>query len=319
MKDIPKLLFGLLVVAFPLSAQSVQRSSDAAAEPRNVTYCELARDPATYNHGLVRLTAFVTHGFEDFQISEPNCPNSSEHFSIWVMYGGKTESNTAYCCPGEAGGGTRSKTLTVEGIQIPLIKDVVFQRFADLLEREQDTTVRVTAVGRFFSGEKRTVDGSIYWGGAGHLGCCSLLVIQRVEWFEPHTRKDVDYTAEAGWYEAEGCNYRSMHYIRYVSIPDSDGTAEQAIVEQKLADDGGQDWAFSDPLRVAVESLKPFYKKQVPVLRRVKKTQVRQVFRWRNGNKSVVVVVTRPYWLSFYARAHSIAWVSMTIKEADCN
>ncbi len=42
-------------------------------------------------------------------------------------------------------------------------------------------------VGRFFSGEKQTVNGSTFWGGAGHLSCGSLFVIQRVEWFEPHT------------------------------------------------------------------------------------------------------------------------------------
>jgi hypothetical protein len=312
------LLFALLIAALPLFAQAGKTSSDAVPEPRKVTYCDLARDPAAYNHDLVRLTAFVTHGFEDFQIADPNCVAPAQPFSVWVMYGGKAESNTIYCCPGEASTKTRSESLTVEGIQIPLIEDLIFQQFTNLLEKEQDTTVRVTVVGRFFSGVRQTVNGPTYWGGFGHLGCCSLFVIQRVERFEPHTRSDVDYTSEAGSHEKEGCKISSLQYQRHVSISHSDETAAQAISEQKMAD-GGQTWAFSDPERVAVESLKPFYPGQVPVLRSVKKSPVRQVFQWKNGKNRVVVVVTRPYWLSFYTASGSVAWVSTTIKEAGCH
>jgi hypothetical protein len=319
MTDLLKLLFALSIGAFPVFAQSVEPSSDAAVEPRSVTYCDLAKDPATYNRELVRLTAFVTHGFEDFHIAEPNCPNPPEHFCIWVMYGGKAESNTVYCCPGEASRETRPEALTVERIQVPLVSDVVFQQFTDLLKKEEDTTVRVTVLGRFFSGKKQTVNGPTFWGGYGHLGCCSLFVIQRVESFEPHTRSDVDYTAEAGWYEKEGCKSDGGRWLRHVSIPYSDGAAAQAIAEQELADSGVEAWAFSDPQRVAIESLKPFYGDRVPTLRNVKQAPARHVFQWMDGKKSVVVVVTRPYWLSFYSKSGSVAWVSTTIKETDCH
>jgi hypothetical protein len=82
MKNLLKLLFALLIGALPLAAQSVKASSDPVAEPREVTYCELAQDPAAYDRELVRLTAFVTHGFEDFQLAEPNCPNLPQNFSV---------------------------------------------------------------------------------------------------------------------------------------------------------------------------------------------------------------------------------------------
>jgi hypothetical protein len=319
MKNSLKLLFALLVGILPISVQATQTSSDATAEPRNVTYCELAKDPAAYNHELVRLTAFVTHGFEDFTLTQPDCANPPQHFSVWIMYGGEAESNTVYCCPGEGGAETRSGPLIVEGVQIPLIGDAVFQQFTDLLKRERDTTVRVTVVGRFFSGGKQSSNNSTYWRGFGHMGCCSLFVIQRVEWFAPHTRSDVDYTSEAGWWVKEGCKLGSMRYLKHVSISYSSETTKQTIAEQRLADSGTQAWAFNEPQRVALESLKPFYKDQTPVLRNVENSPVRQVFRWRNGKKSVVVVVTRPYWLSFYATSDSVAWVSTTIKEADCD
>jgi hypothetical protein len=199
------------------------------------------------------------------------------------------------------------------------VDDLTFNGFSDLLRKEEDTTVRLTAVGRFFSGEKQRVNGKTWWGGAGHLGCCSLFVIERVESFEPHTRSDLDYSSEAGWYENEGCKDGSVSYQKHVSIPYPDADVDQAIADQRKADNGEAVWAFSDLQRVATDSLKTYYPNQVPVLRRVKKTPARNVFRWKNGRKQVVVVVTRPYWLSFYATSNSVVWVSTTIKEAACD
>ena len=317
MKLLLGLTFTLLSGAFPLLAQTQKPSVDAIPKPREVTFCELSRDPAAYNHQLVRLTAFVTHGFEDFHLAEPTC--HTQGFSVWIMYGGKVQSDTAYCCPGESASKTRSEELTVEGVQIQLVDDAMFRHFADLLTKEPDTTVHMTAVGRFFSGQKQTINGSTSWGGAGHMGCCSLFVVQRVESFEPHTRTDLDYTSEAGWYEKEGCKYGPLHYQRHVSIPYPNGDVERAIAEQKKADSGEAPWALIDPQRVAVDSLKPFYPGQVPVLRSVKKTPARQVFRWKNGKNQVVVVVTRPYWLSFYATSGQVVWVSTMVKEAGCD
>ena len=315
-----KSLSFLLLATFPLSVRSGQSPPpDISTQPRNISFCELAKDPAAYNHELVRLTAFVTHGFEDFALTDTNCTIQVEHFSVWVMYGGKTRSNTVYCCPGEGADQTRSEPLTVEEIQIPLLADATFQDFTNLLKKEPDTTVRVTLAGRFFSGQKQTVNESTYWVGFGHLGCCSLFVIQRVEAFEPHERNDLDYTAEGGWYEKEGCNYEGLKWLRHVSMSATDGAVQQAIQEQRMADRGERTWAFDDPRRVAMESLKPFYQGQMPVLRSAKRSPGRQVFRWKNGKKSVIVVVTRPYWLSFYAKSSSVAWVTTMIKEADCD
>lgn len=283
-----------------------------------MTFCELAKDPALYNLELIRVTAFVTYAFENFSLDEPSCPAFPNRFAVWVMYGGKAQSGAIYCCPGEGANETRSKTLRVEGIEVPLIEDLVFQRLTDLLKKESDTTVRVTVVGRFFLGRKDTLGGSQSWGGYGHLGCCSLFAIQRVEQFEPHTRNDVDYTAEAGWYEDEGCSADSLLWLRHISLAYGEGT-EQAITEQALANTGERAWALSDPHRVALESLKPFYKDRTPLLRKVKGTPVRQVFRWRDGKKSVIVVVIRPYWLTFHSKSGKVAWVATTIKEAHCD
>jgi hypothetical protein len=309
------LAFTLIVGALPILAQT-ERSSEAVSKAREVTFCELSRDPASFNHQLVRLTAFVSHGFEDFSLGEPTC--RTQGFSVWVMYGGKAQSNTAYCCPGETGSKTRPESLTIEGVQIPLVQDSTFRGFTELLKKEPDTTVRVTVEGTFFSGVKRTINGSTSWGGAGHLGCCSLFAIDRVVSFEPHTRTDLDYTSEAGWYEKEGCD-NGIRYERQVSISYSDSAVDEAIAEQRNADSGERAWAFTDPERVAMESLKPFYPGQIPDLHRVKKTSARQVFHWKNGKNRVVIVVTRPYWLSFYSASKTVVWVGTMVKEAGCD
>lgn len=309
MRQFQTVLWVLVMGTIPLFART-----NPAPQARPVTYCDLSKDPAAYDHELVQLTAFVTHGFEDFHIVEPTCP--TQDFQIWLAYGGKAESNTVYCCPGESSRDTRSDALTVEGVQVPLVDDETFQQFTELLKKETDTTIRATVVGKFFSGAR--VKDSSRWHGFGHMGCCSLLVIQRVASFEPHIRTDLDYTAEAGWYENEGCKWGSERDRRHVSVVNWNGAAHQGVAEQERAD-AGQAWAFSDPRRVAIESLKPLYPGQTPILRNVKKIPARYVFQWRDGTKSVVVVVTRPYWLSFYAASGSVAWVSTMIKEAECN
>lgn len=315
-----RVLLVLAMAVIRLPAQESTPSSSALPEPQTVAYCDLAKDPAAYNHKLVRIPGFVTYGFEDFELSEPDCLPMPHKFSLWLMYGGKAESGTMYCCPGEGAAETRTKDLRVEGIPVPLLEDATLQRFRELLKKERNTTVRATLVGYFFSGTKQDFGSGPWWGGAGHLGCCSLLGIQRVETFEPHRRADVDYTADGGWYEEEGCKSYALEWKKHVSVHSAEGHAKFSITEQRLADWGARPWAFTDPQRVAFESTKLLYAFENPVLKKVRESAVRKVYRWKRSEKTyVIVVVTRPYWLSFYADSDSVVWVSTMIKEAQCN
>ena len=72
MSKLIQFLLALSVVALPVSAQATRAATHSGVVPREVTYCDLAKDPAAYNQAEVRLTAFVTHGFEDFSISQPD-------------------------------------------------------------------------------------------------------------------------------------------------------------------------------------------------------------------------------------------------------
>jgi hypothetical protein len=83
-----------------------------AEQPIRVSSCQIKKDPAAYNHKLLEVTAFVSHGFEDFTLFDPDCPSWPQ---VWLEYGGTVSSGTIYW-----GGGTakrsRSKPLRVENI-----------------------------------------------------------------------------------------------------------------------------------------------------------------------------------------------------------
>jgi hypothetical protein len=167
------------ILSFALSFAS---SAFCQEKPDRVTLCQLKRDPAAYNHKLVEVSGIVSHGFEDFTLSDPTCASWP---AVWLEYGGKSKSGTMYCC-GVSADRHRSKELVVEGLQIPLTKDDQFSKFDKLIQApfrsgRHNATVRATLLGRFFAGRQINSRGDASWGGYGHIGCCSLLAIQQVE------------------------------------------------------------------------------------------------------------------------------------------
>lgn len=55
----------------------------------------------------------------------------------------------------------------------------MFERFDARIRGGADVTFPATIVGRFFAGIRQPAATGVFWG-YGHLGCCSLLVIQQV-------------------------------------------------------------------------------------------------------------------------------------------
>src|SRR6478735_7778209 len=101
----------LIAVAFCGAADGhaeVVRESPPTAEKAST--CALLVDPAAYNHKVIEVRGVVSHGFEDFTLSEPSCKQS---LGIWLEYGGRVDSETVYCCGVKA---PRDTALVVEGI-----------------------------------------------------------------------------------------------------------------------------------------------------------------------------------------------------------
>lgn len=287
-------------------------------EPESVTVCQLKNDPAAYNHKLVEVTAFVSHDFEDFTLFDPECASWPR---VWLEYGGKAKSGTMYCC-GVTADRHRPKELTVENIAIPLNDDRRFREFDRLIQPpfrsdRYGSIVHATVVGRFFSGKQIRVLKTTHWGGYGHMGCCSLLAIQKIQSVNPQDRYDLDYGASADQPDIEktGCGYRDLTPID----PTND-----LIKAQREADLGLKNGAFDDPRHVATDVLKRFAhieQQSISGLRQTRKAQGRAVYVWSpKGNaETYMVVVSRPYWLSFYAHDPThVAWMVAAAYLSSC-
>jgi hypothetical protein len=156
-------------------------------EPVPVTPCQLMSDPARFDHTLVQVYGFVSHGFEQFTMQAGTCPiHEGMSTGLWLEYGGKHESETVYCCT-NASGADRDDPLVVEDVRTDLVDDALFKQFDRALRRRDKSTVVATIVGRFFAGRGPQSGGDRFWGGYGHMGCCSLLVVEQVLSVKPTT------------------------------------------------------------------------------------------------------------------------------------
>jgi hypothetical protein len=287
-------------------------------QPAKVSSCQIESDPAVYNHKLVEVTGFVSHDFEDFTLFDPTCPS---RFAIWLEYGGNSKSGTMYCC-GVTADRHRSKELVVEDIPIPLTEDEQFLEFDKLIQPpfrsdRHGAIVHATLVGRFFAGRQEHYPKGSSWGGYGHMGCCSLLAIQEIKSVSPQDRDDLDYGASADQPDIgkTGCGYRFLTPLQ----ADAD-----LIKSQEEADLNHRDWVFDDPQQVASDAIARVANidaKSSTRLNQKKQTQGRIVYEWSpTGNtENYMVVVSRPYWLSFYAHdPRRVAWVVIAAYVSSC-
>src|SRR5438132_10228724 len=143
------LLIAAAVILRPV-AKGPLITSEPQELPEKASVCQLKSDPAKYNHKLVEVTGFVSHGFENFGLFDPTCEVRN---SIWLDYGGTKASNTIYCCE-VVPGHTRPQVVSVEGLSIPLVDDDRFKELDRMIRRKYDFIARATIIGRFFSGEE---------------------------------------------------------------------------------------------------------------------------------------------------------------------
>ena len=308
--------FLVLLVCGPVTEvlnAKVKQQDAKSEQPEKITVCELKSDPGKFNHKLIEVTAFISHGFEDFALFDPDCPAWPD---VWLEYGGINASGTMYCC-GVTAARTRPKQIVVENIPITLLDDERFREFDKLIQRRPDSVVRGTIVGRFFAGQEQKVAAGSHWMGYGHMGCCSLLMIQQVLSVDPQNRDDLDYRASADQPNENrvGCGYRFLLPLR----PQAD-----VIDAQRQADEGSRDWAFNDPKRVAANALVQslhFGSDSAIEMAQIRQAQGRVIYEWKPRQKKVtyMVVVSRPYWLSFFSRdARKVAWTAIAAYEVGC-
>jgi hypothetical protein len=277
-------------------------------EPVQVTVCELKTNPGDYNHKLIEVIGFVSHGFEDFGLFDSSSPSWPY---VWLEYGGTKKSGTSYCC-GVSNNKTRPQELVVEGITVSLTADEKFEAFDRLIQ--PDSVVHATLIGRFFAGkESRLLVGRGY----GHMGCCSLLAIQTVVSVDPHDREDLDYRSSADQpnIEKTGCGYQDL----VPPWPYSDW-----IKAQQTADLEGSNSAFDSPKQVAADALNRLAKldaKTLEDLTETQRTKGRLIYQLKTdkGKTTYMIVLSKPYLLSFYAKdTKKVAWVVIGAYKSSC-
>lgn len=164
-------------------------------------------------------------------------------------------------------------------------------------------------IARFFA--KDQSEGKIL-NGYGHLGCCSLLLIQRVVDVDDTIHPGLDYSDDSvtgGW----GCdNY---------TLLTNGAFARRAYQAQEEAEDGKAAFAFSQPEEVARKSMTEYARETGGiVLKKISESDGRVVYRVRpaSGGK-YVITVSRPYILWYVAKdPKKIAWsVLSVVKSCD--
>ena len=276
------------------------------ADAEHATVCQLQSAPENYQHKLVEVTGFVSRGFEDSLLFDSQCPKGEP---VWVDYGGTAGTGVIRCCA-VVPTRRREVAVSIDGIAIPLVEDAAFREFDRLLQIPPDRVVHARLIGRFFaSSTRRTAAGEEHVG-YGHIGCCSLFVIQQVLSVGAQGRKDLDYRTSVD--QPDWRNYRDL-------MPTA---PEPTLVGwQQTAERPGGDWRFDQPRRVVSEVLAKrlnLHPSQITELRKHDTQLGRLIFEWtpRDGRNQYRIVVSRPYELSLYAKdPNKVAWVVRAIWE----
>jgi len=183
----PRILFCLLCGLLASSFSEAQ-TAPGAANPTllQTTFCDLIHNPAKYDGQWITVRARLALSFEDFSLSDADCPSTGVP-GVWLTFGGDQDEIATYCC----GSLTRKKgeEIEINGHEIPLVRDDSLRELLRLLQtqrlRRPDgqpceanecayyRSTTATLSGMFFTGQTTGMPGY------GHLGCCHLLVIRQ--------------------------------------------------------------------------------------------------------------------------------------------
>ena len=284
-----------------------------AEPPTKTTVCELIKNPKQWNQKLVQVTGFASHGFEDSVFSDPECDS---RLGLWMEFGGRRATGTMSTVSTNVR--DRSQPAVVEGIDIPLVEDEMFRRFDRALHRSSHGSVfvRATVIARYFKGTSDITDPvkRALAGGYGHLGCCALFMIQQVLDVQEQSQvPDLDWN--------RGTEYPKADCWQWIG---NELKQPAMIAAQRRAEHGEEEYAFTDPQRVAMSALPLFSSKpkvQNIRLQTIKESSFRKVYKaTEKGRKTkYLIVVSKPAWLSFYAKdKQRIAWVVVDGDQIDC-
>jgi hypothetical protein len=218
-----------------------QDQSMNSAQVIDAGLCEVAKTPQLFDGKLLRLHAFLSMEFEDSTLHDASCPEealtnmgnpSDWPTEIWAEFADHTD------------------YWKVKGFA-PLANDERLQQFRTLLLSRSHVhqMTAATMVGTFYAGTAIDIKGrpATRFRGYGHMGCCSLFVISRIEAVDTDYSNDLNYSS-GNWSidMPKGCYSEQM-----LGLP-TNGTIR---LWQKDADDGRDNWYY-DPRQTAENQLR---------------------------------------------------------------
>lgn len=149
--------------------------------PREVSLCDLVRNPNPYDGQRIRVRGETNRDFEDFSLSVSSCGTQARR--VWLQYGDQKT---------DAGAEVSHRFIQAA----PLIKNTDYDQFALKIMQKRLLLpdlracygppchyyrVTATLTGRFFAGvEPGRASGQKAFVGFGHGDCCHLLVIEQI-------------------------------------------------------------------------------------------------------------------------------------------
>ena len=136
-------LAGLALVAvLALSGMPTPAQETPAKAAPIVSFCEVVRNPASYDGKLITIRAKVSREFEDFTLFDTQC---SQKPDVWIWLGGDLQCRTKWeamdfsCSPGS--------DVKFRGVEYQMVKDENLETFQKLSSARQNRKpiYRVTA------------------------------------------------------------------------------------------------------------------------------------------------------------------------------
>ena len=300
-----------------LAASAVaQADAPAPAMPRplpfDVTPCELIAQPDKFNQAEVMAEGLLLYGANIFTLNSQDC--GGEHGQIWLEFGGDVGDPTASTRPQP---GTNVK---IDGGEIYLDKDKKLDSLRAMLDQMRatgtDKMLRVELTGKFFAGKSTKLpDGSVRYHGYGRAGCCSLLVIEKVETVGTEIEDAVDFAPDAPLTakKSAGCTTTSL------PVPERED-------EDKLQRLGFREeyQYLHDPQEVAHRAVPPALPTEGGAAsgtwQKLQDHAAQKIYKWSGADgTSYTVQVSRPYWL--LPTTHTgdlVIWVPTAIGKTVC-
>ena len=302
----------LLVAAVCFLVGSAVSAQERAFD---TTVCGLLLHPEKYNEGLVSVEALITVGPEEFLAHDAHCGDALGQ--VWLQFGGNVESPGSTANPKRPSG----KPRTVEGLELPLSKDRDYDALQKLLQTAQKSgqakMLRATLIGKYFAGKPtKTVGGEVRTG-YGHLGCCSLLVIEEVGTVTDGLEGTVDFSpVPAAPLRAlrKGCT------VMELMVPPHED--EEQLLLKSLEDEYQY---LHDPKLVAARAIA--VQTDLTADEAEKRLQTESagltlaIYTWTSddGARSYRITVNKPYWLlQTVGNGDSIIWAPKQIVRNDC-